>query len=148
MLKQFPNFILRSDVFTLTARSVLVFGLGVAVLLTASLAWADQIVLKDGDRITGEIIKKDRQTVTMRSKNFGTVTLKWDDIATVSTDQPLNVVLANNEGPIKANLQTQDGRIQIAAPAGPQNVAPADIVALRDDTEEKAYERLLHPGPL
>ena len=38
-------------------------------------AWGDQIVLKDGDRITGSIVKKDGQTVTMQSKNFGTVTL-------------------------------------------------------------------------
>jgi hypothetical protein len=147
MLKQFQNFILRSDIFTLPARSILVFGLGVAVLLTASPAWADQIVLKDGDRITGEIIKKDQLTVTMRSKNFGTVTLKWDDIATVSTDQPLNVVLANDVT-VKSVIQTQDGRIQITAPGAPQSVAPADIIALRNDNEEKVYERLLHPGLL
>ncbi|MGE0405805.1 MAG: hypothetical protein AB7O65_05860, partial [Candidatus Korobacteraceae bacterium] len=35
--------------------------------------WADQIVLKDDDRITGNIVKKDGDTVTIESKNFGTV---------------------------------------------------------------------------
>jgi hypothetical protein len=111
-----------------------------------AIALADQIVMKDGDRITGNIIKKDAQTVTMQSKNFGTVTLKWDDIATVTTDQPLNVVLAG--GTVKANIQTQDGRIQIAEPGGPQNVAPGEIVALRNDAEQRAYDRFLHPGLL
>ncbi len=111
--------------------------------LSFSAAWADQIVLKDGDRITGEIVKKDGDTVTVKSKNFGTVTLKWDDIATVQTDQPLNVSLPNDQT-VKATIQTQDGRIQV----GTQSVAPADIVALRNDAEQSAYERFLRPGIL
>jgi hypothetical protein len=47
----------------------------VAALLAGS-AWADQIVLKDGDRITGAIVKKDGEKLTIESKNFGVVTLK------------------------------------------------------------------------
>src|SRR5205814_403555 len=94
----------------------------------------------------GEIIKKDGQTLTIHSKNFGTVTLKWDDIATVTTDQPLNVVLPGDTT-VKANIQTVDGRIQINAPGGPQNVAPGEIVTLRNEAEQKVYDRFLHPGP-
>ena len=48
----------------------------VAALLAGS-ASADQIVLKDGDRITGAIVKKDGEKLTIESKNFGVVTLKW-----------------------------------------------------------------------
>jgi len=117
------------------------------VLLSLATARADQIVLKDGDRITGDIVKKDGQTVTMHSKNFGTVTLKWDDIATVRSDQPLNVVLPNDQT-VKANIQTENGRIQVAVPGGPRDVTPNEIVALRNDAEQSAYERFLHPGLL
>ncbi|MSV34530.1 MAG: DUF481 domain-containing protein [Bryobacterales bacterium] len=115
--------------------------------LSLTTAWADQIVLKDGDRITGDIVKKDGQTVTIQSKNFGLVTFKWDDIATVKTDQPLNVTLPGDRT-VKANIQTQDGRVQVAAPGTPQAVAPNEIVTLRNDAEQKNYERLLHPGLL
>lgn len=116
-------------------------------LSTVSTAWADQIVLKDGDRITGEVVKKDGQTVTVQTKNFGAVTLKWDDIATIRTDQPLNVVLPG-ERTVTATLQTQDGRIQVATSGAPQTVATGDIVALRNAAEQRAYERLLRPGLL
>ena len=147
MLKQFQNFTSRWDVFDVAVRLIGVFG-GVVILFVsgAGIARADQIVMKDGDRITGEIIKKDGQTVTMRSRNFGTVTLKWDDIVTVTTDQPLNVVLPGDRT-VRANLQRQDERIEVTTPGVPQTVAPNDIVALRDDTEQRAYVRLLHPGP-
>ena len=116
-----------------------------AVFVLAHLALADQITMKDGDRITGDIVKKDGQTVTVKSKNFGTVTLKWDDIATVKTDQPLNVGLPGDRT-VKANIETQGGQIQVAAPGGPpQIVAPPNVVTLRNDAEQKTYERLLHP---
>jgi hypothetical protein len=110
-------------------------------------AHADQIVLKDGDRISGEIVEKDGETVTFKSKNFGTVTFKWDDIAEVTTDRPLNVVLPNDRT-VKANIRTRDGRIEVAAPGAEQRVAPDEIVALRNDAEQRAYERFLAPGLL
>jgi hypothetical protein len=114
------------------------FALGVAPTV-----FADQITMKDGDRITGDIVKKDGATLTVKSKNFGTVTLKWDDVANVKTDNPVNVSTADGKT-VKANIETQDGKIQVAT----QSVAPTEIVALRNDSEQKAYERFEHPGLL
>jgi hypothetical protein len=107
-------------------------------------AVADQITMKDGDRITGAIVKKDGDSVTIKSKNFGTVTLKWADVVTVKSDQPLNVTLAGGKT-VKANIETQGDRIQVAAPGTPQLVDPKDVVMLRDDAEEKTYQKFLHP---
>ena len=115
-----------------------------AVLLFAAAGFADQITMKDGDRITGDIVKKDGDSVTVKSKNFGTVTLKWADVATVKSDQPLNVTLAGGKT-VKANIETQGERVQIAAPGAPQAVDPKDVVTLRDDAEERTYQKFLHP---
>ncbi|MEQ1949242.1 MAG: DUF481 domain-containing protein [Bryobacteraceae bacterium] len=116
------------------------------IACSASLALADQITMKDGDRITGDIVKKDGATLTVKSKNFGTVMLKWDDVAAVKTDAPVNVSTADGKT-VKANIETQDGKIQVSAPAA-QSVAPTEIVALRNDAEQRTYERLMHPGLL
>lgn len=121
--------------------------LSLVTCLAPYVARADQILLKDGDRVTGSIVKKDGQTVTIKSKNFGLVTLKWDDIATVTTDQALNVVLPGDRT-VKGNITTVDSRIQVATPEGRQTVAATEVVALRDDAEQKTYEHLLHPGLL
>ncbi len=106
---------------------------------------ADQIVLKDGDRITGAIVKKDSGTLTVESKNFGLVTLKWEDVDTIRTDQPVHVELPG-ERTVKANLETRDGRIAIDAPGAARSLSAAEIVALRNDKEQAAHERLLRPG--
>jgi putative salt-induced outer membrane protein YdiY len=110
-------------------------------------AKGDQITMKDGDRVTGEIVKKDGGNLTVKSKNFGTVIIKWDDVAAINTDRPLNVVLPGDRI-VKANVETREGRVQVASPEAPQSILPSDIVALRNDAEQRAYERLLHPGPL
>ena len=114
------------------------------IFLAASGSFADQITMKDGDRITGDIVKKDGDSVTVKSKNFGTVTLKWADVAAVKSDQPLNVTLAGGKT-VKGNIETQGDRIQIAAPGAPQAVDPKDVVTLRDDAEERTYQKFLHP---
>ena len=119
--------------------------LSVCVLfLCAGAGLADQITMKDGDRITGAIVKKDGDNITVKSKNFGTVTLKWADVATVKSDQPLTVTLAGGKS-VKANIETQGDRIQVAAPGAPEAVDPKDVVTLRDDAEEKTYQKYLHP---
>ena len=116
--------------------------LGVCVIfLFASTGFEDQITMKDGDRVSGDIVKKDGDTVTVKSKNFGTVTLKWNDIAMVKSDEPINVTLAGGKT-VKGDIETQGERIQVAA----QAVDPKDVVTLRNDAEQKTYERFLHPG--
>jgi Protein of unknown function, DUF481 len=117
---------------------------GACLILFIPMGFADQITMKDGDRITGAIVKKDGDSVTIKSKNFGTVTLKWTDVAAVKSDQPLNVTLAGGKT-VKANIETQGDRIQVTAPGAPQAVDPRDVLTLRDDAEEKTYQKFLHP---
>jgi hypothetical protein len=114
------------------------------LFLSGGAGLADQITMRDGDRITGAIVKKDGDSITVKSKNFGTVTLKWVDVVTVKSDQPLNITLAGGKT-VKANIETQGDRIQVAAPGAPQAVDPKDVITLRDDAEEKTYQKYLHP---
>ncbi|MEP7363720.1 MAG: DUF481 domain-containing protein [Acidobacteriota bacterium] len=115
-------------------------------LVGLPVCWADQIVMKDGDRVTGSIVKKDGDTVTIDSKNFGMVTLKWADIATVTTDQAINVELPDDRT-VKGKIQTRDGKLELSTAGAKQIATPNEIVALRNEKEQAAHERLLNPGP-
>ena len=110
-------------------------------------AWADQVVMKDGDRISGVIVKKDGATLTIDSKNFGKVDLKWDDVETITIQEPVNVVLSGDRD-VKGAVTTQDGRLVVGSPGNAQPVAPSEVVALRNNAEQEKYERFLHPGLL
>ena len=85
--------------------------------------------------------------MTVDSKNFGVVTLKWADVETIASDNPLNVVLSGDRA-VKGTIATQSGQIIVSSSGSPQTVPPGDVLVLRNDAEQRAYERLQNPGLL
>jgi putative salt-induced outer membrane protein YdiY len=98
--------------------------------LAAHGSWADQVTLKNGDRVTGAIVKKDGKTLTIKTESLGPVTVPWEQVVTIQSDAPLNVVLTDGKT-VQATLQT---------------LKPTEVVTIRNADEQKAYERLLRPG--
>ncbi|HVW85588.1 MAG TPA: DUF481 domain-containing protein [Bryobacteraceae bacterium] len=101
--------------------------------------------MKNGDRVTGSIVKKDDKNLTIKSDQFGIITTAWDQVASVRTDEPINVVLSDGRT-AQGTLETSDGRIHVVTPSARLEVAPAEVSALRNADEQKAYERLQRPG--
>ncbi|MDX2269428.1 MAG: DUF481 domain-containing protein [Bryobacter sp.] len=114
-------------------------------LLVAVALRADVIVMKDGDRVTGKIVKKEGSEVTVATKNFGTVKLKWEDIASVTGEESLNVVLAEDKT-VKGPLKAEGGEVEVVGTG--TKVPLTDIVAVRNDAEQRSYERFMNPGVL
>ena len=116
--------------------------------LTLSMFWAaallaDQVVMKNGDRVTGLIVKKDAAALTIKTVHFGTVTLPWDQVDSVKADAPLTVVLPNDRS-VEGTIASSGDKIVVTG-KGTDTVAPKDIVALRNADEQKAYLRMLKP---
>ena len=117
----------------------LVAGLFMTALF-ANLALADVVMLKNGDKITGAVIKKDGPNLVMKSALAGVVTIAWDQVVSLNTDGPITVVTKDKTA--QAPLTTMGNAVQVQG----QSVALGDIVALRDAAEQRAFERLEHPG--
>jgi putative salt-induced outer membrane protein len=115
----------------------------VSVLLPFALA--DEVVLKNGDRVTGSIVKKDDKNLTIKTDQFGVIVAPWDQVASIVVDKPLNIVLRDGKL-LQGTLTASGGNVEITAAQTKLSVAQADITVLRNDAEQKAYERLLHPG--
>ena len=98
----------------------------------ATALFGDQVILKNGDRITGTIVKKDGGDLVIKSDFFGTVTTKWDQVESVQGDTPVHVV-------------ENDGKT-IELPVSSVNSMKADVKAIRNADEQRNYERLESPG--
>src|SRR5437764_617231 len=120
------------------------FLLCIPILFSPS-TWADQLILKNGDRVTGRIVRKDGKKITIKTELFGVVTTSWDQVQSVTTDQPLTVVLENNKT-LQGTLATTAGKIEVSAPGTKVAVTSGEISALRNAEEQGAYDRLQHPG--
>jgi putative salt-induced outer membrane protein YdiY len=117
------------------------------LLFFVSAAWADQVTLTNGDRVTGKIVKKDGATLTFKSDMFGDVTIPWDKVTDVVSDEPLTVVLPDGKS-VLGKVATSEKKLEVATPAAKESVAIADVGAIRNADEQQAWERKQHPGLL
>jgi len=121
---------------------------GLSVLAFCSSLFADQVVLKNGDRLTGTITKSDDKTLLIKTEFAGDVTVQWPAVQEVTSTQPLHVTTANGKT-VAGPVTTADGSLAVATTtSGTVSVAKGDVTALRSDAEQTAYEKSLHPGLL
>lgn len=119
--------------------------LALLVTICCSSVLADQVILKNGDRVSGVIVKKDGKSLTIKTEFFGTVTTPWEQVQELKTDQPVNVELQGGNI-VQGTVQVKEGRVEVAAPDSRRDVSVGDVVALRDTAEQRTYDRLLRPG--
>lgn len=112
----------------------------------SSFLFADQVTLKNGDRLTGTVVKSDGKTLVLHTDASGDVTLKYDAIQEIKTDEELHVSLKGGKT-VVGPVTTSDGKLEIATKAaGTVEVPKEDVTLIRNDAEELAYEKSLHPG--
>src|SRR3954454_5630886 len=101
------------------------------LLLFASAVLADQVVLKNGDRLTGSIEKSDDKSLVIKTEFAGEVTIQWDAITSVSTTQDLHVALRDGQTAV-GPVTTTDGNLQIATKSsGTVSASRENVTSLR-----------------
>lgn len=70
--------------------------LSAAVLLfLINPAGADELRLKNGDRISGKLVAMEEGTLIFKTSYAGKMSIKWEAISTMSTEAPIRVVLSD-----------------------------------------------------
>jgi len=115
--------------------------------LLPALTLADQVVLKNGDTLTGSIVKKDGAKLTLHSEFLGDVTMPWSAVKSIKSDQPLTVVLPGGQS-VLGKLSTSGENLEVATTTATSTTPLATVNAVRNAAEEHTFERLEHPGLL
>ena len=124
------------------------FDVLILVVLSAfsSALFADQVTLKNGDRLTGTVVKSDGKTLVIHTDAAGDVELKFDAIQDIKTDADLHVSLKGGKTAV-GPVTTTDDKVQIATKTSGTVEAPkGDVTLIRNDAEQAAYDKSLHPG--
>jgi putative salt-induced outer membrane protein YdiY len=108
--------------------------LGLATL--SSTLWADQVVLKNGDRLTSKIVSMVDGKMSLQSDVTGQVTIDVKDIQTFSSESPLVV-------------QLKDGTVlhQPVSAAEPNTFAITEGAPLRTQTFQLSQVAAINPPP-
>jgi len=106
---------------------------------------ADQVTLKNGDRVTGKVVKYDGKTLVLQSDLLGPVSIGMDNVDSISTDKPLYVHLSDGRT-VVGLVSARADKVDIKASSGDVSVERSAVALLRSEEEQKSYESTLNPG--
>src|ERR1019366_2620439 len=112
-----------------------ILSLSLLVCLAVSAAWADQVVMKNGDRVTGSIVKKDGKNLTIKTDQFEVVNTSREQVESILADKPVHVVLADGRN-VQGTIATTNGKVEVATKDAKLVGAPAEVAAIRNDGEQ------------
>lgn len=108
---------------------------------------AEQVSLKNGDRLSGTILSMDGKKLVIKTAYAGEVSIDWESVSQFTSDQPLVITKADKQV-VTGTVSTEGEDYVISTPQGPQKVSKADVAAMRSPADQAAYEKSLHPSML
>ena len=127
----------------LTLSIAFIFGLVSSQLL------ADQVVLKNGDKLSGTIVDSDGKTLTLKSESVGEVKdskfvgevkIQWDAIQSITSSQPLYITSKDGKV-LTGNVTTRDSTLDVQTVSSGEVAVPKEAVtAVRSKEQQSAYE--------
>ena len=75
---------------------------------------ADEVVLKNGSHLIGEVIKKDGNSLDFKTPFAGTLKIKWTNIIEVKTNKPTQLMLHDDSLLMADTLKNNEDSIEIS----------------------------------
>jgi putative salt-induced outer membrane protein YdiY len=98
--------------------------------LGAPAAVADAIVLANGDRLTGKVVRKESDTLVLNTPYAGDLSIKWADIRRITTDTPIKVYFEDGTKLTGTLRSEEDGSVIVTSDETPTS-APVPLAKLR-----------------
>lgn len=108
--------------------------------MLCSEALADQVTLKNGDRLTGAIMKYDGENLILKSEFAGEVKIQWQAIERITSDRPVYVISKDGRV-LVGTVTTAEGLVEVqTSDAGKVALTMDTVLIIRSKEEQAAYE--------
>ena len=108
--------------------------------MLCSEVFADQITMKNGDRLTGTIVRFDGDKLTIKSEFAGEVQIPWAAIEKMTSDQAVYVTLKDGRLLVGTLTTTEKGIEVQSSQAATVVLSKESIQLIRSKDEQAAYE--------
>ncbi len=102
-----------------------------ALTVCAFTAQADEVLLKNGDKISGTVLNKSGKTLEMKTPYADKVVIKWDAIQTLKSDKPLTVILNDKQELTGLAETSADGTVRVNS-GGVYNTQPIPLENIKE----------------
>ncbi len=83
--------------------------------LGAIMARADEVQLKNGDRISGTIVRMENKVLMIRTSYAGDLSIRWEAVAAIATDSSVQVGLSDDTSARGAVFPAEEGKLSLKA---------------------------------
>jgi len=109
---------------------------------------ADQVTLKNGDQLTGAIVKSDAKTLLIKTEFAGEVSVQWDAVTRHGVLPAIALCFETDRR--SSDSEATDNKFDVATKeTGPVTASKDAVPPVSNNAEQKAYdeqvERLRHP---
>ena len=115
----------------------------VSMLLSAENVIADEVWLKNGDRITGTVKKMEDKVLIFKTDYAGEMSIEWEEITAMTTDAPIEVVLDEDTSFLGRMVPAAEGQIELQLvdeTVGRLTVDLSDVKAINPTPPERRLE--------
>ena len=100
-----------------------------ATLLAGFQTMADELIMKDGSRLLGKVLKEDDGVVDFETSYAGTIKVKWSEISELIADEPMTVLLENRETRAVTSAKNTEAGVVLADESGTTETIPPSEIA-------------------
>src|SRR3954453_17326678 len=103
-------------------------------------AFADQVTLSNGDRLSGAIQRLSDDKLIVVTDMAGAISIPWKNVAGIVSTQPLYLRLKSGQV-LSGSLIKTPGGLRVDSTGQTWDIAKADISTLRSYQEQLTYQR-------
>ncbi len=105
------------------------------VFLAAQSVGADELLMKDGSRLLGKVLKKEDDTLEFETAYAGVIKVKWGEVSKLTADAPVKVMLEDESTLVAEEIsKTEEATLLAVETDEPaQSVAPGTVAYINPD---------------
>mgnify|MGYP001822524235 FL=1 len=111
--------------------------LAISVLLTsvANPALADELLMKDGSRLLGKVVKQEDGTLEFETAFAGVIKVQWAEVSELQADEPVTVMLGSEETVSTTSIKNTEQEILLETDTDEpdSSIEPGDLAFINPE---------------
>jgi putative salt-induced outer membrane protein YdiY len=113
----------------------------------STMAWADEIILKNGDRLSGDIVEMEKEVLTLKTSYAHDVQVEWKEVQSLTSSQSFRIKTVDDTTVQGVISSPAPGQLVVSSPEGGTS-APIPLASVATIEKIESVERVRYSGVL
>jgi len=106
-----------------------------ATVLAGFSVMADELIMKDGSRLMGTVVKEDGGVIDFKTSYAGTIKVKWQEVSEMITDEPITVLMEDHATIETKNVKNTEAGLVLSDDSGStsETVSPSEVAYINPE---------------